>query len=85
MDSVFKQFLEYIFTHWAQFASMGGWLFYALERYYFIPKREAEREAQYRNDLSAWREAFNDLTDKTTETLSRLSTTLEVIKDRGER
>jgi hypothetical protein len=81
MDSLIQQIIQIIVNGGDTFFAVGGWLLYLLERYYFLPLREK----QYRGDLSEWRAAFDDVTKKTSEALSRLSHTLEVLKDRGER
>jgi hypothetical protein len=55
-----------------------GWLLYLLERYHFLPRREKE----FREDVDAFREDYQELANKMSATLSSFSTILEVIKDR---
>lgn len=55
-----------------------GWMLYLLERYVFSPRREKE----FREDVAAFREDYQELAEKMSTTLSSFSTILEVIKDR---
>ena len=55
-----------------------GWLLYLYERYHLSSKREE----QHRNDINEWQEAYSTHAEKGSEALHKISTALEILKDR---
>ena len=78
MDGILTFILEHLAAGTPGVLAIIGWGLYLVERYYIAPSREK----QYRDDLSKFKNEYKELAEKTTETISRFMTLLEVIKDR---
>lgn len=78
MDSVIKTIVDSIIAGGPTALAVVGWCLYIVERYYVGPTREK----QYRDDLKSFKAEYKELAEKTTETISKFMTILEVIKDR---
>lgn len=86
MDSVINTILTAISSGGA--IAIVGWGMFFLERFYVAPKREdkhGEEVKLFKETIDGFREDHKDTSAKTVEALHRLTTLLEVVKDRATR
>lgn len=89
MDAILKLIVDAVINGGPQALAGLGWLLFIVERYYLSEKRDkshteraSAKEKQHRADLEIFRLDNKELNARMSETLSRFSTMLEVIKDR---
>jgi hypothetical protein len=78
LETIIETILRVIVVGGPQALAVAGWGLYIVERYYSTPKREQ----QYRKDLEAFRSDYKSMSENMSETISRFTIILEVLKDR---